>query len=111
MPLTEQKHSLTWTIEAMQMLMIRWNNKSYWRHPFTADTCGTCKAEVNIATGNAGWFCECGAYNVQDWSGNVVHPFDEPKYGPATAQLREAIEYHETHATGSDEVHGRLCDH
>lgn len=99
MSMTEKKHSLDWTIEAMQGRIIRHKGKSYWRDAFTAAHCRQCKADVNIVTGNRGWFCPCGAYNTQVWSGNAIFPFDEPKYGPTATQLREAIQYHEQNAT------------
>jgi hypothetical protein len=59
---------------------------------FTAESCGSCKATANVLAGGPGWFCPCGHFNVQSWSGFQI-PHRAPTYGPGQAKILEA--YHD----------------
>jgi hypothetical protein len=34
---------------------------------FTGEVCGKCKKTANVFALGAGWFCDCGHYNVQSF--------------------------------------------
>jgi hypothetical protein len=47
---------------------------------FTGETCGVCEKTANVLAGGAGWFCDCGHYNVQSLSDfGVLH--EQPDMG------------------------------
>ncbi len=60
---------------------------------FNGESCGQCKATANVMGGGAGWFCPCGHYNTQCWSGGMFpHPIAD--YGPPARRIRWAIKRH-----------------
>ncbi len=60
---------------------------------FTAESCGHCKAKANVFAHNAGWFCACGDYNCQSWSGSCI-PHEHPDHGPSLAVIRAGHAMH-----------------
>ena len=61
---------------------------------FSAETCGHCKATANVLSDNAGWFCVCGHYNLQNWS-HHQRPHKQPDYGPSMTTILEGCAIHE----------------
>lgn len=72
----------TWTLEEVLSVLESGGG-------FTADNCGKCRIKANIRAGGPGWWCPCGHWNLQDWSGNSVIPYDSPDFGP-TRELFDA---------------------
>ncbi len=57
---------------------------------FTADTCGKCRATVNVMANTGGWHCpNCESFNMQSCSGHQI-PHENPDYGPTRAELEAA---------------------
>ena len=57
---------------------------------FSAETCSDCKRKVNVPAGGPGWFCCCGGYNCQSFSGYQM-PYEKPDLGPTQATIRRGI--------------------
>jgi hypothetical protein len=72
---------MDYSIEKIREMRKRWGFDG-----FTADTCGNCKATVNVLNDMPGWSCPCGHYNVQSWSSCRI-PHDTPMYGPSRAKI------------------------
>lgn len=53
---------------------------------FTSATCGGCHKSANVPIG-AGWFCECGQYNVLPWHSYQI-PYDTPDMGPSRSDIQ-----------------------
>ncbi len=56
---------------------------------FSGESCHGCKSTANVIT-YAGWFCECGEFNVMLWYGHDQRPHETPTYGPSGPQLQRA---------------------
>lgn len=75
-------------IEEMDCSITKIAKMSTWKFfaGWTAETCGHCKATVNV-TISAGWFCPCGDYNIMSWNSHQI-PHSHPVYGPSQKKLR-----------------------
>lgn len=73
-----------YTAEEITEMCDTWVN--YQGH--TGESCGTCHKTANVFSGGAGWFCECGHYNVQSFS-NSNTPHENPDIGTPSSILKE----------------------
>lgn len=58
---------------------------------FTAATCGGCQKTANVVT-SSGWFCACGHFNVELWSGDFIMPHERPDIGPTRAAIDATVQ-------------------
>jgi len=64
---------------------------------FTGETCGKCKKTANVFAYGAGWFCDCGNYNVQSFSSFQI-PHENPDIGTPRSVIAEGHKNSKKHA-------------
>lgn len=65
-----------YTSEEITEMADTWANFS----GFSGETCGNCRKTANVFALGAGWFCDCGHYNVQSYS-HSNRPWKNPDMG------------------------------